>query len=198
MSPSTSVETADQKIRRLASSTRFRKSWALLDVREGPHREHGLNAVIRMLDAEGVSFVDLLETLAPERPKTAPASAFADIFSHMMGGLDGQRQQTRPKAQAPCPEARRKPSAPSRILQGAQIPVRISGTVVVSDERPTSRGRMLVFGVLGEDATYQPIVAFPEAIIERLKAAAESGERVTVQVSPPRSVREMPRAIGIS
>jgi hypothetical protein len=195
-------------VRQLFSTSRMSGAWNMLSCAQNEQRDVALAAIVRLLDAQGLTLADIATTIAesqPVAPSTNPMasafSGFGDIFAHMRpaaaGPVPAQPAGHAPQADhAPVAPARAKPST---IVQGRDIPTRIYGRIAIRDDTPArgAFGRRLVIGVVGQDAQYDPIICFDADVIAKAIRAAESDQVVSLRIRPPAQPRHLPCATSI-
>lgn len=179
-------------VRAVFSTNRMQGAWNMAASAQSGDRQAGIEAAARLLEKEGLTLHDVLTAIMtipakPAAPTMADAFAGFDIFSGAM------RPPARPQpASAPPPRARHR-----RIVQGADVPVRISGVVKIDDEREYRGGTMLVFHLNDEDSVYGPLVCFSSRNVEVLKHAAAELQRVSLMVRAPQNDRHMPSVTSV-
>jgi hypothetical protein len=203
--PANRPEKPVDAVRELFATNRMQAAWNMLSRAEGDvERLSTLGAVVRMLDAKGLDLSDVAQALSAPAAKPAPTMAdafgFGDIFSHMRNRAaesDARPAGGTQPTDAPPPQRPTWRPRPSTVLQGAAVPERIYGRISLHDERPTQKGKMLVIGVIGQEAVYDPIVCFDDKIIDKIKIAAALDRVVSLKVRKPGNARQMPCAIAI-
>lgn len=202
--PANRPEKPVDAVRELFATNRMQAAWNMLSRAEGDvERLSTLGAVVRMLDAKGLDLSDVAQAVSAPAAKPAPTMAdafgFGDIFSHMRDRAAPENGAEPPRGAQPTdapPRPTQRPR-PNTILQGSAVPERIYGRISLHDERPTQKGRMLVIGVIGQEAVYDPIVCFDDKIIDKIKIAAQLDRVVSLKVRKPGNARQMPCAIAI-
>lgn len=186
------------------TTPRISSAWEMVALATDNDRMAALNGFERLLSARGLTLRDIADVLtqlpsktsaAPSAPTTPGASAYEQAFSGF-GDIFSQMSENARRREA---EARPQP-APKRncYVQGADVPVQISGNVVIQDERPTRGGSMIVFTVehnfAGTTTVYGPIVAFSKVSREMVSRAANPSSPSTLglKIRPPKQVGHMP------
>jgi hypothetical protein len=178
-------------VRDAFSSNRMQSAWRMAQGATQEMRMPAIEAIFRMLEKEGLTFEDVMTAVLSIKP-SATGPGFGVSMAEAFGGFEGIFSKSPAARTQPQPARRRQ-----QILQGDEIPSTVTGSVTIQDERPTSRGSMVVFDVRSEDAVYGPIVCFTSSGIGALKAAAEGHDFVTMNVRQPNGINQMPSATGI-
>ena len=130
-------------------------------------------------------------------------SAFDDIFrgwdSDMGGRASAWSQRRDPHAERANAHARsqgaRGAGGTRQRVSGLDVPASISGMIrIVDADRRWRGGAMLVFEVLGDHATYGPLVCFDEPLQARIRTAAASNAAMTLAIKAPRNEGQNPVA----
>ena len=198
-------------VREMFATNRMQAAWNTLSrATTDVERLIALNAIVRMLEGKGLVIADVAETIAAPATRTAPnmtdAFGFGDIFSHMRRAAPengaqpprgNQPMDAPPAAETQKPTGKTWRPRPGKIVQGDDMPGRIYGRIELRDERPIPKGKMMVLGVIGQEAVYDPIVCFDEKVIERIRIAAQLDRVVSLKIRKPGKPGQMPCAIAI-
>lgn len=204
---------ADHKIpgavRDMFSTNRMQSAWRMAQGSTQEMRKPAIDAIFRMLEAEGLTFEDVMTavlTIKPDGPDLGKTmedafAGFGDIFSASPFARRGEfaaapfAQRARP---APERAADPRPRGGMRTHRsGPDIPATIKGTVSIDDERATRNGRMLVFSITDGDVVHGPIVCFTTTGIGTLRACCDEGEMVAMSVRQPNGPGLSPSATNI-
>lgn len=195
-------------VRRLFSTTRMSGAWNMFACAQNEQRDVALAAIVRLLDAHGLTLADIATAITesqPAKPAANPMasafSGFGDIFANMRPAAAGPAP-AKPAGHAPPADPAHAPTArpkPSTIVQDKDIPTRIYGRIAIRDDTPArgAFGRRLVIGVVGQDAQYDPIICFDADVIAKAIKAAEADLVVSLRIRPPAQPRHMPCATSI-
>lgn len=200
-------------VRNAFSRHRVRAAWEMMARSEGTLRTAALDGFERLLVAEGLTLLDLSETImsipnarqpidAPPRDMSPFEAAFAgaDGFGGMFREMNARRAAERP---SPTPTPTQPHRRRRRTVQGRDVPAQIHGRVRIEDERKVRGSDMLVFEVaceMGDETiVYGPLTSFSKASIEKLRQAADrdAPKHVAMKLRAPATEGRMPQTEAV-
>jgi hypothetical protein len=200
-------------VRNAFSRHRVRAAWEMMARSEGTLRTAALDGFERLLVAEGLTLLDLSETImsipsgsAPTDAEPRAMSPFEQAFAGPggFGGIFGEMNARRAAdraAAAPTPPQERRRRR--RNVQGRDVPAQVHGRIRIEDERKVKGSDMLVFEVIcemgDETIVYGPLTSFSKTSIEKLRKAAdrEDPKLVAMKLRAPATEGRMPQTEAV-